>query len=429
MLSCAKSRLTGKKLVLVSVFAFTFNSAIIAQWFQVDSLPQYNSFSAVEFTNKDTGWAVGSYGTIIKTTNSGIIWILQDSLTYGHLHDIKFIDEQIGIIVGGINVSGQIESVILKTTDSGMNWFSKSSGTGLNIYAIAFSDFNNSTVVGEFGNIRRTTDGGETWSFQNAYVTSNLYGTFFIDSLKGFIVGGYPLIPPFDPYTILKTVNAGATWSKHFYNKRLTDIYFTDSNNGFIAGEQGTILKTTNGGGFWETKRSSSEYQDLNSVFCIDSNIIWTVGNAGTILKSIDSGNSWDLVSSGTTNDLNDIYFIDKDNGWIVGDDGIILYTKNGGVTSTEPELDIPIDFLLSQNYPNPFNPSTVISFHLPVSGNVTLKVYDILGNEVTTLVNEEKTAGNYNIEFNAEKYCSGVYFYTMRAGNFIETKKLILLK
>ena len=62
-------------------------------------------------------------------------------------------------------------------------------------------------------------------------------------------------------------------------------------------GEQGTILKTTNGGNYWETKRSSSEYQDLNSIFCTDSNTIWAVGNAGTILRSIDSGNAWDLVS------------------------------------------------------------------------------------------------------------------------------------
>ncbi len=426
-----------KKLVLIFIFSLSSHSEIISQWFQIDSLPQYNNLSAIEFTNKDTGWAVGTYGTIIKTINAGITWLLQDSLTYAHLCDIKFIDEQIGIIAGGSSVSGQYESVILKSTNSGLNWVRKPIGSDLFLYSISFSDFNNITVVGEFGNIRRTIDGGETWSFQNSFVTSNLYGTFFIDTLNGFIVGGYPLIPPFDPYTILKTVNAGATWSKHFYNKALTDIYFTDSNNGFIVGVQGTILKTTNGGGFWETKRSSSEYQDLNSVFCIDSNIIWAVGNVGTILKSIDSGNSWELVNSGTTKNLQDITFIDKNNGWVVGDDGIILYTKNGGVTSTEPELDIPIDFLLSQNYPNPFNPTTIISFQLPVSGNVTLKVYDVLGNEVATLVNEYRSAGSYQIEFSStgglessiKHPASGVYFYQLHAGDFVETKKMILLK
>ena len=120
-----------------------------------------------------------------------------------------------------------------------------------------------------------------------------------------------------------------------------------------------------------------------------------------------------------------------------MGDDGIILYTKNGGVTSTEPELDIPIDFLLSQNYPNPFNPTTIISFQLPVSGNVTLKVYDVLGNEVATLVNEYRSAGSYQIEFSStgglessiKHPASGVYFYQLHAGDFVETKKMILLK
>lgn len=173
-----------KKIGLLFVFTFSLYSEIIGQWFQIDSLPQNNSLTAVAFINNDTGWAVGIYGTIIKTTNAGITWILQDSLTNGHLYDVKFIDEINGIIVGGSSVSGQYESVILKSTNSGLNWIRKPSGSDLFLYSISFSDFNNITVVGEFGNIRKTTDGGENWSFQNAYVTSNLYGTFFTDSLK-----------------------------------------------------------------------------------------------------------------------------------------------------------------------------------------------------------------------------------------------------
>jgi hypothetical protein len=89
----------------------------------------------------------------------------------------------------------------------------------------------------------------------------------------------------------------------------------------------------------------------------------------------------------------------------------------------------IPVTFSLSQNYPNPFNPSTTISYQLPVMNKVTLKVFDILGREIETLVNEEKTAGSYKINFNGSKLSSGVYFYQLRAGSFIETKKLVLLK
>ena len=94
------------------------------------------------------------------------------------------------------------------------------------------------------------------------------------------------------------------------------------------------------------------------------------------------------------------------------------------------------MSFDMLQNYPNPFNPSTKIKYSIPSvisneerSLNVLLRVYDILGNEVATLVNEEKPAGNYEIEFNASKLSSGVYFYQIKAGDFIKTKKMILLR
>ncbi|RJP70433.1 MAG: T9SS C-terminal target domain-containing protein, partial [Ignavibacteriales bacterium] len=94
-------------------------------------------------------------------------------------------------------------------------------------------------------------------------------------------------------------------------------------------------------------------------------------------------------------------------------------------------------DFHLSQNFPNPFNPTTKIKYtiphvetgYTPSLQNVTLKIYDILGNEVATLVNEEKPAGEYEVEFSANQLSSGIYFYQMRAGNFISTKKMLMIK
>jgi len=83
----------------------------------------------------------------------------------------------------------------------------------------------------------------------------------------------------------------------------------------------------------------------------------------------------------------------------------------------------------LFQNYPNPFNPETKINYNVSKSGFVTIKVYDLLGREVTTLVNENKPAGNYSIKFDGSKLVSGIYFYRMKAGDFVQTKKLILLK
>jgi hypothetical protein len=90
---------------------------------------------------------------------------------------------------------------------------------------------------------------------------------------------------------------------------------------------------------------------------------------------------------------------------------------------------DKPSDYSLNQNYPNPFNPTTTISYSIKSAGDVTLKVYDMLGTEVANLVNERQEAGNYSVEYNASDLPSGIYVYRLASGNFMATKKLILLK
>ena len=102
---------------------------------------------------------------------------------------------------------------------------------------------------------------------------------------------------------------------------------------------------------------------------------------------------------------------------------------RNITVTNMEETKNLPTDFVLQQNYPNPFNPSTTISFSIPSAGFTSLKVYDILGNEVATLLNEEKPAGNFEVSFDASSLSSGTYFYKLSAGSFTEVKKMILIK
>ncbi len=99
------------------------------------------------------------------------------------------------------------------------------------------------------------------------------------------------------------------------------------------------------------------------------------------------------------------------------------------GYTDVEENVEIPVMFSLSQNYPNPFNPTTVINYSIPEVTNVKLKVFDMLGREIKTLVNKEQNAGNYNIQFDASNLSSGVYFYRIEAGSFVASKKLLLLK
>jgi len=142
-------------------------------------------------------------------------------------------------------------------------------------------------------------------------------------------------------------------------------------------------------------------------------------------------GNTCVNQESGVTEDLYSIHLINESRGWIVGDKGLILSTDNGGIVSVYSDLNNEFieDFELKQNYPNPFNPSTSLQYAIGSRQFVTLKVYDLLGREVATLVNEEKPAGEYEVEFNGSTLPSGIYFYQLKAGTFSETKKMILLK
>lgn len=106
-------------------------------------------------------------------------------------------------------------------------------------------------------------------------------------------------------------------------------------------------------------------------------------------------------------------------------------YLTSYNITGLDSDIENqgPNNYILSQNYPNPFNPGTVISYQLPVNSNVTLKVYDVLGNEIATLVDEFKQAGSYKINCDGSVYSTGIYFYKLTAGTFSETRKMLLMK
>ena len=104
-------------------------------------------------------------------------------------------------------------------------------------------------------------------------------------------------------------------------------------------------------------------------------------------------------------------------------------FVSFGTTTTAEEETSLPAEYSLSQNYPNPFNPSTTIHYELPTRSHVVLKVFNVLGQEVTTLVDEAKLAGRHQVRWDADGFSSGVFLYRLQAGEFVETKKLILLK
>ena len=157
-------------------------------------------------------------------------------------------------------------------------------------------------------------------------------------------------------------------------------------------------------------------------------------GKYGFLVSAVDAGNSGDLIK---------ITIWDKLDGDKIIYDNLTMNELGGGyITIVSPEFarednettslnetTSPDDFVLEQNYPNPFNPATTINYSIPEAGNVELKVYDILGNEVATLISEEKQPGTYEVSFNAAEFGSGVYIYSLRAGSFTQIKKMILLK
>jgi hypothetical protein len=143
-----------------------------------------------------------------------------------------------------------------------------------------------------------------------------------------------------------------------------------------------------------------------------------------------DNGDSLGSRNDGLTNLNIHTLTIDNNNYVYAGTENGVWRRPLSEVTSVkENQMPIPSDFDLSQNFPNPFNPSTKIKYSIPQTSQVQIKVFDVLGNEIETLVNEEKPVGTYELTWNAANLPSGVYFYQFRAGDFVQTKKMLLLK
>jgi hypothetical protein len=178
----------------------------------------------------------------------------------------------------------------------------------------------------------------------------------------------------------------------------LWGVSFTDANTGTVVGDRG------------------DGYGDMNG---------------GTILRTTNGGATWTEQSSGTTCRLFGVSFTDANTGTAVGRSGAILRTTSGGVTWVEGDepRNVPELYLLCQNYPNPFNPKTGIRYQVPGVSDVKLIVYDLLGREVAVLVNERKVPGTYEVAFDGNGLASGVYIYRLRAGSFVQSRTMLLLK
>jgi hypothetical protein len=256
-----------------------------------------------------------------------------------------------------------------------------------------------------------------------------LYGAFSIDSLNIVAVGNG---------TITRTADGGETWNAQMMGpSSLFAVWFTSPSTGVILGTPPdiglptTILRTTDGGTTWNNVPARAAWGMIRAVAFTDAENGYAVGDAGVMLRTKDGGASWDTLQSPTAQNLRGITFSGAGLLTAVGSGGAIIHTTAGNVTSADAKARerIPSHFWLGQNYPNPFNPSTTIEFAIPRPLHVVLKVYNVLGEEVATLLNDNLGSGSHKIRWHATGLPNGVYFYRLQAAETDETRMLMLLK
>jgi hypothetical protein len=266
------------------------------------------------------------------------------------------------------------------------------------------------------------------WNTVNSGAIYELGGVAFSDQSVGIAVGYN--------YTILRTTDLGLTWqSRYSPGNGLTSVCSLDSSTFLATGTDGVSV-SSDGGMTWTLKfLNHFIYDDVKK---IDQNSAAIAGYLGTMFKTTDKGQTWIEMYSCTSNELYSICYSDPQNGTAVGNNGTIIHTTTGGVVFVKKISEqIPSNFRLFQNYPNPFNPSTKIKFQIPnfplMKGargmSVRLTIYDLLGREIATLVNQKLQSGTYEVEWDATNYPSGVYFYRLKTDSFNETKKMVLIK
>lgn len=428
--------------VIFAVFSvFLLNNTVsYSQWFGLTTNTSASLYD-ICFINANTGIAVGSGGVIIRTINAGQNWSIIGSGTSNPLFSLVFPEELTGYTGGNTGV-------VLRTLNGGASWNPRA-GCSINIRSISFLNVNTGITAGGGTLMCYTTDGGQSWNPRYAPQFA-VTGVTFLNSTT--LLTSATDMPG---AVIYKSTNSGYNWSTvHTLNNSGLDvmyslgcIYFKDALTGFSTGScisysqmWGHIYKTINGGDNWSLSgvTPSAANSCINGIYFGDPSTGFAAGNNGVIMRSTNSGSNWDVQSTGTTTVLNSIYMLNALTGYACGNNGIILKTTNGGVTGfINSNGTIPGEYYLHQNYPNPFNPSTKIKIDITKSSFVKLAVYDILGREVTILINEQMQPGSYEVECDASGYFSGVYFYKLTAGDpstgsgpgYSETKKMIIIK
>ena len=414
-------------------------------WELTSKLPG-STLYALQFVSDKVAYAGGYGGMVMKTEDAGLTWsanYVPGNILNPTINDICFVNENVGFL-------SRKNRLISKTVDGGNNWITVLPDTSWNkttLYGIAFANENFGIAVGKYGTgisaLYKTTNGGNNWEKQIGTFDEQLGDVFLSDENNGVVVGRNKLIS--------YTTDGGNTWVKATLNglpDPSASINFNEIkllNDGFGLACGDLLMKTEDGGKVWSYVDIPDLPKEIQSCALVDRQT-WYITGSKFVFKTTDAGANWTDISDTTyiskNANLNSIAIDANGYPWIAGATSQI-YTLAPLTDIKSKEHKIISNFKLEQNYPNPFNPTTVIKYEIQnvktqniASQQVQLKIYDILGNEITTLVNEKKQPGNYKVVFNASNLTTsrhglstGVYYYKLTVGNFSKTKMMVLLK
>jgi len=339
------------------------------------------SFNSIYFIDSLNGWTA-NFDRPFKTTNGGINWVQQTNLNIWNSDDVYFENQD----TGWFAIYSSINNSLFRTTDAGLNWFGIPEVIGARKFYI-FPDPIHWLTIG-FSRYYITNDYGNSWSEFTEDVPTGLISFNAVDNALGYSVGKVGLILRYNDTTYIPVELISFEVTVNGNEKVLTWITASELNNkGFFIEKSSNKIN-------WET--------------------IGFVNGHGTTTKTT----SYTFTDYGIINEQ--VYYRLKQvdyNGDFYYSDVIEVIVSN------------PISFALSQNFPNPFNSTTTIRYQLPVDDFVNLILYDIIGNEVKTFIDENKKAGYYTISLNATDLSSGIYFYKLTAGENSSTRKFLLLK
>ncbi|HCY75478.1 MAG TPA: hypothetical protein DHV28_06115 [Ignavibacteriales bacterium] len=421
-----------ERLVVILVLV-VLSESVNAQW-KLLKVGGEDLNAAVQLTD-DKAFVIGDNGVMLATNNRGSTWVPFHLGVRSHLNSIKFIDDYTGFVVGD-------RGVILKTDSRWRSWDVLSIATNYYNTDVSFINELNGVVVGykylyngdmpqSYATILVTNNGGLRWVEKTIPIIGKFNSVDFYDKDHAIAVG--------DAGLIAYTDDGGESWYMHRITARnLNEIKVCHSGLKVIVGDEGALYVAKDRYNQWANYSINRAY-NLQSICLRGSDTYVLAGekicfqNDGpvylsVILESKELNDNWKLVFCDMAGRFNAINFCNFKTGIAVGERGTvavhsILYIQDPVVISDKPEkVEI-------QNYPNPFNPATTISYNIPELSDVDLRIYDILGNEIAVLVNEEKPAGKYEVNWNASNLPSGIYVYQLRAGSIVQMKKMMLLK